>query len=201
MKNKKLGTLIASLALVAALGVGATLAYFTDSDTALNTITMGNVDIDLEEPEFDPDGDGEGEIDDVKPGQEIVKDPTITVKANSADAYLRAKITYEGLSDTQAEELEELITFQDGWVKSEDGYYYFQYVVSEFSEDQKIVFFNMVTIPSSWGNEMAEKTFKIDVQAEAIQADNFTPETDNNGVINGWNDVTVETYNPSGSQE
>lgn len=199
MKNKKLGTLIASLALVAALGVGATLAYFTDSDTALNTITMGNVDIDLEEPEFDPDGDGEGEIDDVKPGQEIVKDPTITVKADSEAAYLRALITYEGLTAEQAEQLETNIDIQDGWIKSSDGYYYFQNVVNKSDVDQKIVFFDKVTIPTVWGNEMAEKTFKIDVQAEAIQADNFTPETDDNGVINGWNDVTPETYNPSGS--
>ena len=201
MKNKKLGTLVASLALVAALGIGATLAYFTDNDTAYNTITMGNVDIDLDEPEFDPDGDGEGEIDDVKPGQEIVKDPTITVKANSEDAYLRAKITYENLTEEQAEQLEANIAIQDGWVKSSDGYYYFQNVVNKSDVDQEIVFFNKVTIPAAWGNEMAEKTFKIDVQAEAIQADNFTPETDNDGVINGWNDVTVETYNPSGSQE
>ena len=198
MKNKKLATLVASLALVAALGVGATLAYFTDSDTALNTITMGNVDIDLEEPEFDPDGDGEGEIDDVKPGQEIVKDPTITVKANSEDAYLRAKITYENLTPEKAKQLEANIAIQNGWVKSNDGYFYYQYVVGKANFDQKIIFFNKVTIPAEWGNEMAEQKFRIDVQAEAIQADNFTPETDN-GVINGWNDVTPETYNPSGS--
>lgn len=187
--NKKTKSLLLSLLLVGAIGVGATLAYFTDNDTAYNTITMGNIDIDLDEPEFDPDGDGEGEIDDVKPGQEIVKDPTITVKADSEDAYLRAKITYEGLTSKQAEELEELITFQDGWVKSEDGYYYFQYVVSKFSEDQKIGFFNMVTIPSSWGNEMTKKSFKINVQAEAIQADNFTPTRDINNDINGWVDT------------
>lgn len=191
MKNKKLGTLVASLALVAALGIGATLAYFTDNDTAYNTITMGKVDIDLDEPEFDPDGDGDGEIDDVKPGQEIVKDPTITVKANSEDAYLRAKISYVGLTDEQAEQLEANISFQNGWVKSSDGYYYYQFVVGKSNVDQKIAFFDKVTIPTSWGNEMAEKTFRIDVQAEAIQADNFTPTKDGNN-INGWVDTDGE---------
>ena len=197
MKNKKLATLVASLALVAALGVGATLAYFTDSDTALNTITMGKVDIELDEPDWDEDNP-DGEIDEIKPGQEIVKDPTITVKANSEDAYLRAKITYKDLTPEQAKQLEANIAIQNGWVKSSDGYFYYQYVVGKANFDQKIIFFNKVTIPAEWGNEMAEKRFRIDVQAEAIQADNFTPETDN-GVINGWNDVTPETYNPSGS--
>ena len=192
MKNKKLGTLVASLALVAALGVGATLAYFTDSDTALNTITMGKVDIDLDEPNFDP-GDDDDTIENIKPGQQIVKDPTITVKAGSEAAYLRALITYEGLTPEQEKQLEANIAIQDGWVKSSDGYYYFQNVVNKSDVDQEIVFFNKVTIPTEWGNEMAEETFKIDVQAEAIQADNFTPDTDN-GVIKGWNGVTAETY-------
>ena len=55
MKNKKLKTLVASLALVGAIAVGATLAYFTDSQEAVNTITMGHVDIDLDEPNFPDD--------------------------------------------------------------------------------------------------------------------------------------------------
>ncbi len=201
MKNKKLGTLVASLALVAALGVGATLAYFTDSDEKTNTITMGNVDIDLDEPDWDDDNP-DGEIDDVKPGQEIVKDPTITVTAGSESLYLRAKIEYTGLSDAQIADLEPNIDInRTNWVKAEDGYYYYQTKVEKNVEAQEIEFFNKVTIPSSWGNEIANVTFTIDVSAEAVQADNFTPETNNAGQIIGWNDVTIETNNPSGSQE
>ena len=49
-------------------------------------------------------------------------------------------------------------------------------------------------IPAEWGNEVADLTFEINVSAEAVQADNFTPETDEAGVINGWNDITPETY-------
>lgn len=201
MKNKKMATLVASLALVAALGVGATLAYFTDSDEKTNTITMGNVDIDLDEPDWDDDNP-DGEIDDVKPGQEIDKDPTITVTAGSESLYLRAKIEYTGLNDAQIADLEPNIDInRTNWVKAEDGYYYYQTKVEKNVEAQEIEFFNKVTIPSSWGNEIANVTFTIDVSAEAVQADNFTPETNNAGQIIGWNDVTIETYNPSGSQE
>lgn len=198
MKNKKLKTLVASLALVGAIAVGATLAYFTDSQEAVNTITMGHVDIDLEEPNFPEDK----EIDDVTPNQEITKDPTIIVKADSEDMYLRAKIELEGFNnvddaDTHKEQLLDNINIQPGWMLADDGYYYFQYVVGKTNVDQKIVFFDKVTIPAEWGNEVADLTFKINVTAEAIQADNFTPETDDNGNIVGWNNVTPETYTPA----
>ena len=46
---------------------------------------------------------------------------------------------------------------------------------------------------------MTDKTFTIGITAEAIQADNFTPE-ETEGVITGWNNsdgepITAETYN------
>ena len=47
--------------------------------------------------------------------------------------------------------------------------------------------FQSVKIPENWGNEVSELTFKINVFAEAIQADSFTPAKDN-GVITGWKD-------------
>ena len=49
MKNKKLLTAATSVALVAVVGVGATLAYFTDSEEQTNVVNMGHVDIDLTE--------------------------------------------------------------------------------------------------------------------------------------------------------
>lgn len=198
MKNKKLKTLVASLALVGAIAVGATLAYFTDSQEAVNTITMGHVDIDLDEPNFPDDK----EIDDVTPNQEITKDPTIIVKAGSEDMYLRAKIELTGFdgikdADKHKEELLDQINIQPGWNLAADGYYYFKYVVGKTNVDQSIVFFDKVTIPANWGNEVADLTFNINVTAEAIQADNFTPQTDDNGNIVGWNNVTPETYTPA----
>lgn len=205
MKNKKLKTLVASLALVAALGIGATLAYFTDSDSATNIITMGNVDIDLDEPNFDP-GDDDDTIENVIPNQDIVKDPTITLGEDSERAYIRATITYMMddmiMNPLQASELEALITREGSklventlWVKGEGNYYYYQNIVEP---GEKVVFFDHVKIPSNWGNEVADKTIQIIVSAEAIQADNFTPDIEN-GIITGWNGVNAETYNPSGN--
>ncbi len=47
--KKKLLVMLMSLALVATTGVGATLAYLTDSDVATNVFTVGKIDIEIEE--------------------------------------------------------------------------------------------------------------------------------------------------------
>lgn len=127
MKNKKVLMAVASTALVAVVGIGATLAYFTDQAEAENIVTMGHVDIDLTEKSEDDDSvmieDGL-RFDNVMPGDVISKIPTITVADDSQNAYVRMKMeitTPEG-SGITAEDLELLetglrknITNQSGW--------------------------------------------------------------------------------------
>lgn len=199
MKNKKLITLVATVSLIALIGVGATLAYFTDKDETLNTITMGHVDIELDEPIFGQENENHT-IHNVVPNQSITKDPTITVKGDSESCYLRAKVEIgETLNDTQKEELLKGINIQEeNWVLGTDGYYYYQKKVEKTGSDQTVVLFDKVVIPENWGNEIADKEFVINITAEAIQADNFTP-TETNGKITGWADskgtpITAEEY-------
>lgn len=92
MKKKTL-LLITSMILVAAISVMGTLAWLTDTDTAVNTFTIGQVDILLDEADVDENGklllDDEGNpLERVKeneyhliPGQTYIKDPTVTVQA------------------------------------------------------------------------------------------------------------------------
>ena len=195
--------MVAALALVGAIGVGSTLAYFTANDTATNVVTMGHVDITLTEKSVSEDGRLEvGTITDdgltfanVVPGDKFSKEPIITVGSNSEDCYLRAKVVVEGLDATHVADLfkDNNIDIQDGWVLSTDGYYYYQSVVE--AEDE-VSLFKTVTIPTAWGNEVADEEFTIAITAEAIQADNFTPATaEDEKTITGWGDVTVKTYN------
>lgn len=185
-----------SVALVAVVGVGATLAYFTDTDSETNVVTMGHVDIDLDEPIFSAEHEG-NTISHVTPNQVITKDPTITVADGSEDCYLRVKMDVEGLEDDAVQQLYSGININGAeWVLSEDGYLYYQNMVEAGNE---IEVFDTVVIPESWGNDFVNKTFEINITAEAIQADNFTPATNELGEINGWNDsegqpITVETY-------
>lgn len=171
MKNKKLISMIVAVALIAVIGVGATLAYFTDKADTTNVITMGHVDIELDEPNYE--GDENNEVKDITPGETIVKDPTIEVQTGSADAFIRATLTLEGLTEEQAAELMDGIEINDGWYYNEtDGYYYYN---TKLSAGEKATLFDEVTVPESWGNEVADLSFKIIVNAEAIQADNFEP--------------------------
>lgn len=189
--------MVAAVALVAVIGVGATLAYFTDKDSKTNVVTMGKVDIKLDEPEFSKNPDDT--ITDVKPNQTIVKDPKITVEEGSLDAYVRAKIVFEGLSDEQVADILPLIDIDTTkWFLSTDGYYYYQASMAAGASDY---LFQSVKIPENWGNEVSELTFKINVFAEAIQADSFTPYSER-GSIMGWrdsegNDIQAETNKPA----
>lgn len=56
MKKKTILVAAIAVMLVAALVVGGTLAYFTDTDTKTNTFTMGNVKIDLNEQQKGENG-------------------------------------------------------------------------------------------------------------------------------------------------
>lgn len=72
--KKKLVAGIAAVCLVATLGVGATLAYYTSTtEEVKNTFTVGNVKIDLLEPEWKPDNGLT-----LYPGASVPKNPFIT---------------------------------------------------------------------------------------------------------------------------
>ena len=124
MKKKALLVMLCAALLVVSAVLG-TLAYFTDTDNATNTFTVGKVGIELDEAEVNPNGTLKSE-DRVKenkyhllPGMEYIKDPTIKVDADSEDCYLFVKVengikNIEG-DKTVAAQMDEL-----GW-KSVDG--------------------------------------------------------------------------------
>ena len=88
MKKKTILVAAIAVMLVAALVVGGTLAYFTDkSDAKVNTFTVGNVKIDLTETAWHDNDDHT-----LVPGKFYDKNPTITVKDNSQDAYVFLKL-------------------------------------------------------------------------------------------------------------
>lgn len=88
MKKKTILVAAIAVMLVAALVVGGTLAYFTDKTEAKqNTFTVGNVGIDLTETAWHDNDDHT-----LVPGKFYDKNPTITVKKDSQDAYVFLKL-------------------------------------------------------------------------------------------------------------
>ena len=195
VNKKKLTAGVAALILCISGVTYGTLAYFTDKDTRANVITIGHVTGTLTETDehMRDDNTTGKDYTNVNPGDVLDKDPTVTLDKESEDAYVRVSINYEGLTKEQALAIENNLDISAGWTNSEDGYYYYNEILSNKTgaiNSSKV--FSKVTIPTEWGNEIAGITFNINVKAEFIQSDNFTPVTDEAGNITGWGNVAIE---------
>lgn len=110
MKNtKKILLICICVIAVLTVSVVGTLAYLTDTDSAVNTFTMGQVHISVDEAKVNADGTPVAGADRVKaneyhilPGMQYTKDPTVTVNGGSEDAYVRMILTVHNASDVQA---------------------------------------------------------------------------------------------------
>lgn len=85
--RKKLAVIIAALIMVT--GIAGTAAYFTASDEAVNTWTVGNIDVDLEEPGYEENEDEE--TGDILPNEELHKDPQVKNTGNN-EAFVFMKV-------------------------------------------------------------------------------------------------------------
>ena len=97
MKKKSILMAVIAVMLVAVLVVGGTLAYFTDTKSATNTFTVGDVKIKLDESNVnDPSGDRvtSNEYTGMLPGIQYKKDPVVTNTGKNG-AYVRAVVTIE----------------------------------------------------------------------------------------------------------
>lgn len=97
MKARKILAMVMALALTAALAVGGTLAYLTNSTKAItNTFTVGNVKASLTETGASQVGDGLANSYKMVPGNTIAKNPTAGIVANSEACWLFVKIEEKG---------------------------------------------------------------------------------------------------------
>lgn len=196
MNKKKLYTMAGGLALVAAIGVGSTLAYFTDQDEANNVVELGLVDIVLTETEWS------GDKQNVTPGQTYAKNPTVTVKEGSNPAYVRILVDYEitspegvtrDLTTDEIADIENRLEIdRNFWDKGIDGYWYYQEVLGAGSS---ATLFNEITIPDQWGNEYRNHTLNVKITAQAIQSENVEDIIVPGEPITSWGNVEIESLN------
>jgi len=99
--SKVLLTLLCAVLLVVGSVMG-TLAYLTDSETVTNTFTVGKVGISLAETDVDGDKDVLKNAYDLLPGHTYVKDPKVTVDADSEESYIRMLVTVSDMSKLMA---------------------------------------------------------------------------------------------------
>lgn len=199
-KTKVLITILCAVLLVTASVLG-TLAYLTSQDEVVNTFTVGKVNITLDEADVKKDGTvipGASRVKEntyhLVPGQTYIKDPTMTVKADSEASYVRMLVTINCASQFDAiyaPGTADLTTIFNGydarnWVYEEVSRdavnntvtYEFRYkeIVAKSTTDTVLdALFDSITIPGSYtGADMASiANLKITVVGHAIQATGF----------------------------
>ena len=166
MTKKKIVSLCLAAVLVVMAVAGATVAYFTDTDSKDNTFTVGNVDITLTEPSWNTNGQ---ESDDVYPGEPLKKDPTVE-NVGKNPCFVRIKVENLDQFDQKG-----MITYRTDyvtgklgtdWVLHTDGYFYYTKVLA-VGETTDALFDQIVMPTGLTGGEAAED---IVVTAQAVQA-------------------------------
>ena len=90
---KKYFSIVAAVTIIGAIGVGSTLAYFTDNSSKTNVFTTGDLDLGLHETLWNPEkGDGNN----MYPGYTVYKNPTVknitSDKNGEEPCYVRVNV-------------------------------------------------------------------------------------------------------------
>lgn len=193
-KNKT-KCILAIISILAIIGVSGIIAYFTDTTTVTNHAKMGIVDIDLKEYTIDSTGNKVEWQDkqNILPGDHISKIPEISCVQGSVDCYIRAKVEIN-CKDENLQNSAKMLTIDNvnvdttNWYYCEnDGYFYYKTILTDHSNP--VTLFTQVTIPSDLDNSWSLEEISINVTAEAIQSQNFTPNFEQNST-NPWPGIT-----------
>lgn len=175
--KKKIVALCLVVGLLAVSVIGGTLAYFTDTGKAINTFTVGKVDITLDEAATDLYGVAKEDGSRVQlnkyklvPGHTYVKDPTVTVSKDSEPCYVYVQVRNE-----IASVLEELVIDGDVWTAvdgvTDEGVQLFRHEAIMKANEQATLF-NEFKVLTSADEDALDVGYqgKIVLNAYAIQA-------------------------------
>ena len=184
MSKKNVLFTVTGIALVAALAIGATVAYMTDGEEKVNKFTVDDLDITLSEPAWNDTTDGK----DMEPGYQSEKNPT--VKAVDGKSYMRVTVEFVAADGTEmtAERVAKIMAtinyngaagvnttdFTKDSARSTETKFVYNYN-EEFVENDEATLFDKVVIPTEWNQtDIAELgTYKLVIRAEAIQSYSF----------------------------
>lgn len=117
--KKKLTLVVTCIVLVAAMVIGGTLAYFTDTKNATNTFTVGNVKIDLLESQYHRvnagRGNATGATEPLKGGYLWAADVDMQGTPENTPNYTTSGETWNGLYFSDAQIEADAATYKDGY--------------------------------------------------------------------------------------
>lgn len=173
LATKKMLLVAAALALTTLITVGATSAYFTDSKTASNVVTAGNVKISLSEMN--------NGVMYVVPGSELIQSFSINKVSSPTAAYVRAKlfVDVEGPNNPGALDIVNDLgaVIDSRWTLAQDGYYYYNGSGGLLSSNTVSILASpypkatyTLKFRDDLGNEYQDASVKIRCEVQAIQA-------------------------------
>lgn len=194
--GSKLVLMSMMLTLVLCNIIGGTVAWLiADTDPVVNTFTYGDINITLEETDTNKDGDDDPNTNNytMVPGNPIEKDPKVTFKANSENAWLFVKLE-------KTANFDDFMTYEieDGWTALDgvDGVYYRSVEKADTDAEFYVIKDNTVNVKGEVTKEMlnaldangASDYPKLTVTAYAVQRDsNITTAAD------AWAEIPTET--------
>ena len=179
-KRNKILLICVCAVMIAAMSVLSTLAYLKDEASVKNTMTVGQVYISMDESPVDLYGNkvnGDRVTENTYkliPGQKYVKDPIVTVKADSEDCYVYVKLVNEISAIEDVPTVASQI-LEQGWTELDgiEGVYHKK--VSKSETDTELKVFESFTIDGGVDNETLAQyeDAKVSVTAYAVQAAGF----------------------------
>lgn len=202
MKLKKRIAAVAVVLSTLAIMAAGTLAYFTDTDEAVNKLTTGEIDIELVEMQDNGEEWPTNGVAGVMPASTISKIVTVD-NLSAAPAWVRIKVTTEIIGADDAALPNQItakdgstvpvvhLNLKDGWTEI-DGWFYCNEPVPAGEESP--VLFDSVTFDKDLGNEYQGSKAFVNVYADAVQwANNPVPDGGTLADIAGWpNAVSAE---------
>lgn len=209
MKKKYLLFIFCAV-LISFISIKATTAYFTSMESEVNVFTVGKVGIILNEAEVDELGNKKSDKRVIEnkyhlmPGYTYLKDPTITMKKGSNDAYVRVLITLNSIVELKAIYGEDFTpntiysNWGENWLyvgkkenadKSVTFEYRYKEVVNALNGDKKLEpLFEKFTIPGETKKSELESLSELNVKiiGQAIQESGFENEQD------AWNSFATQ---------
>lgn len=179
--KKKILYALSVISLLGLVGAGTVYAMYKSSVTVENKLSLGSVDISLQEMAMDDDGKikalgKDDHVVSVIPAQTISRISRIT--CTESPCYLRTKISWvtEGAEGLKAEDVftiseNDITGITDKWEKRGEYYYY----TESLDNSESVDFINYITIPSGYTERTPDQKLLFDIDVDAVQAENFTP--------------------------
>ena len=179
IRNRRIAMTVALVLVVALASVGGTIAWLTANTAPVtNTFTVGNIDIALAETT--------GTSYKIVPGNDINKDPKVTVNANSEACWLFVKVeeaNWPTAKESDGTTLKVKYEIADGWtaLAGENDVYYREVTSQTTAQEFPVLADNKVTVS---GNLTKAEVNAITTNptlkftAYACQKDNVSTEAD-----------------------